>query len=500
MESRDIRECYDFEDADAEIVAAILDTNLPNYEGGSQCSGLDCLTVVVRRIYSHTMLGPGVSEALGWTINSEEKNPILRHAWDIFGNEDQDKKETREAQQKLSSKLQAMGYSTSASFEDLCNSPLMKETFWCQDVFRLHDILLCPRTAAAINESPDEIARTSLLELDHVANPDLALKAVIDKSFGLIVRNGKEVNSRPSRPWIIRLVYQPHPEPQKRLDINGLRCLSLPFWEDDKNEPTVTYRETGRSRYCLLAVVRLRDTSVANDYVRTYSCNGANIIAEYEPPEFTSCGWSLKDSPGKYMLFYGLLPDDIEDPRRFPEVAPPQRLNESMVERIGKHQSFLMDKIKKAQQAKQVPSLESRQRAWRKVYVEEPPVEPACGPFEIVFPSTAKFDILFLGENGNFLARVRKEFLQRDFEISWFTGDNDTRVIIVGFSDNVGDEDGENLFVLLMLWRKVWDWVKRITDGEDIPLITYLDAKRSVQVSSARVVTGSHAYVVGSSL
>lgn len=60
----DIRKLYDYERDEAEIVASILDTCPPLWDGYKRTPGIDCLIAVIRCIYSHTILSPCVSASL----------------------------------------------------------------------------------------------------------------------------------------------------------------------------------------------------------------------------------------------------------------------------------------------------------------------------------------------------------------------------------------------------------------------------------------------------
>ncbi|KAM0545564.1 hypothetical protein ACHAPJ_011264 [Fusarium lateritium] len=355
MASSDIRENYDPEGADGEIVAAILDTRPPLWSGRNQSSGLDCLIVVLRRIYSHTMLDPGTSDYLD-LAGASEKNPILNHAWHMFGQSREEVQEATKSRMEVSKALEKMSYSSQGSFEEICNSSLMNDTFWSHVVFRLSEPIFCPRTGDDIHETLDDVACQSLLNLDQVAHPDMNLQDVVNNAFGRVHRGGKEAFSRPSRPWVIRLRYQPSSEPQSRLDINGLRSLQLPVWGVEKNQPTLSFEEVGKTDYFLLAVVRLRSRESSSDFVRTYQSHGANTVAEYEPSTFVYNDWSVKDSPGRYMLFYGQAsgPPSIDDPRRFPEVAPAQKVDVALFERIGANMSRRMARLNETAQSEPV--------------------------------------------------------------------------------------------------------------------------------------------------
>ncbi|KAF5543370.1 hypothetical protein FNAPI_9692 [Fusarium napiforme] len=357
--SKDIRTHYNIQGRDADIVASILETRHQSVKKKAMSPGLDCLVVVLRRIYSHVMLSRGVS--LDWIEASEAKNPVLRHAWHMFGDGQGEVQEAANDRQEVQKALLDLGFSQVPSFEDLCNSSLMNETFWSQDVFRLTDVLYYTATLKEADGSADEIARASLLELNQVENPGLSLQEIVDRSFGYITWKEQEVLSRPNRAWIVRVLYQPGNDDTARLDINGLRTLHLPIWEQNMNEMDSCFHEVGKAEYSILAVVRLKTDGHPEEYVRTYKGHGANILPSREPESYVNHKWSIKDAPGKYMLFYGLkVLEDAGDPTCFPEVAPPlvSEADGELVADIAEYLSRLMGskKQKKPPQGANTPS------------------------------------------------------------------------------------------------------------------------------------------------
>ena len=277
--NHDIRRRYNIRGPDVTIAADILRRRYPTV-GEQAMPGFDCLVVVLRSIYSNMMIGNGTP--IDWSAAAEEKNPILGYAWSLF---DSDEKEKEVSLKRRSAVLQAIsGHGT--SFGVLCTSALMNETFWSQDIFRLSRNLRCIGTGQIVERSADEIARASILEFDHAMNPNLTLGEVVNRSFGVISFNGQDVASIPNNPWIVRLLYKPALNASKRLDINGLKTLYLPVWEQVMSEADACYHEVRKEAYFLLAVVRMQGDDFQPEYVRTYNRYGANILAEYEQETF----------------------------------------------------------------------------------------------------------------------------------------------------------------------------------------------------------------------
>ncbi|KIL95584.1 hypothetical protein FAVG1_00321 [Fusarium avenaceum] len=332
MTSSDIRKRYDYERDDAEIVASILDTCPPLWDGYKRTPGIDCLITVIRRIYSHTMLGPGVSASLGWIQKSEADNPILGHAWHMFGHKADEVNRASLDRKGVHAKLLSKGFNGSSTFGELSGSSLMSETFWSKAEFRLTQIPFCINEGCVIDQTPDEIADMSLLRFDRRNNPDLSLQEVVDNAFGIFPYKGRDVCFTPNQPWIIRVLYQPHPVREVRWPLCEKNTIQLPIWDEVEGKSTVCFEEVDRSEYCLLAVVRMKNDDKL-DNVRTYCCSGANVIGRYEPQSFMSAKWSATEPTAEYMLFFGLRTNDIglEDPDDFPEVAEGPKVNEELV-------------------------------------------------------------------------------------------------------------------------------------------------------------------------
>ncbi|KAF5580284.1 uncharacterized protein FSUBG_13437 [Fusarium subglutinans] len=352
--NNDIRVHHKLHGPNIDVVAAILEGRPPQFAHADAQPGFDCLIVVLRRIYSHVMLDLVPPPA--WMQASEEANPILRLAWHLFGDDVVQREEAIKARHEAFGALNAKGISHKSSFEEICSSSLMNKTFWSQDEFRLTDILHCIDTGAVADGTPDDIASTSLLELNHVETPGRTLQEVVDDSFGVITHKGKQILSRPNDPWIVRVTYTPDSSDTERFDLNKLRTLHLPIWKLDEQDPDISYLNVGKNEYFLLAVVRLRDNKHPGEYVRTYGIHGSNIVGERQPPSIVNHDWSVKDGHGKYMLFYGFQTmKSAGDPRRFSEVAPPT-LTDNDAKRISTIDRHLKDLWKSSQEQKAQPT------------------------------------------------------------------------------------------------------------------------------------------------
>ncbi|KAM0268928.1 hypothetical protein ACHAPA_004528 [Fusarium lateritium] len=338
MSSKDLRTLYDLGTEDGRRTAnAILQDRPPHSR--MKAAGFDCLIVVLRRIYSRCLLGEESVSSPKWLKASENINPILGHAWHKFGQAPEEVEEVSEERKQVFRKLSALQLNPLSSFEVLCHSEMMNCTFWAQDAFRLVDNLYEVNTGDEAGVQPDEIARMSLLELDHIKYPDMTLEDAVNKAFGVIDLQ-EPVISMPSRPWVIRVLYHSHDQEERRLRLKDLRHLQLPIWEEDMNSPNICFDEVGKVFYELMAIVRIRDEDHPDDFVRTYSSYGFNIIPEYEPPAFMERSWRLTDPSARYMLFYERVDGELEPEVQYPvprdEVATPQQVDVDLFNIVGK--------------------------------------------------------------------------------------------------------------------------------------------------------------------
>ncbi|CAG7565830.1 unnamed protein product [Fusarium equiseti] len=320
MKSTDIRRNYDFE-RDARAAATRLANYPPRWHGGKRASGIDCLLVVIRHIYCNGMMSPNLDQELEWFKDSEAKNPILGHAWHVFGNEKAEMETSTKDRRKVNADLERLGFHDPPSFTQICDSELMNETFWSQDIFRLSHPPVDPTTGDDIPLSANEIAELSKL----VFKPEIprsCIQDVVDQAFGHKEWKGRQMFVVPHDPWVVRVLYQADSNLCDGVTIKQLKTLTLPVWVQKEGVEYVCLEEVDRLDYFLMAVVRLREQHDDPDLVRTYSPLGQNVPGAYETPSFVKDGWSVAQS-GTYMLFYGIQNEDVwnTDVTDFDEVA-----------------------------------------------------------------------------------------------------------------------------------------------------------------------------------
>ncbi|KAF4998206.1 hypothetical protein FGRMN_3255 [Fusarium graminum] len=328
MTTKDIRESIDISTGGGLQVANAILQGCPPLFKQKATSSLDCLVVVLRRIYSHCLHPDALA-----CLKFPDGNPILGYAWHRFGDEPGEREEAGVEKERVCDELRKAAVPYTAAFNRLCCSELMNRTFWSQDVFQLIDVL-STETGKSI-ECSSEIAGMSLLSLDHTNSPDLSLQDVVKNAFGLKPSWGKVVFT-PGKPWVIRVSYKSSIEEDKCLKFDDLRRLQLPKWEYDYTNQA--FMKIGSIEYVLIAIVCSTDEGKAVNCVRTYANTGVNIVGVHEPISFMNSNWSVSDPAASYMLFYGLInePLDPDGPQPYPEIAEGQKIDQDTLEAMDK--------------------------------------------------------------------------------------------------------------------------------------------------------------------
>ncbi|RKL46851.1 hypothetical protein BFJ72_g2591 [Fusarium proliferatum] len=319
----DIRRHHDIRSPNADVVFFILQTRPPIIPDISNTTGLQCMTAIFRRIYSHNMLGPDGLANTQHFRQAEAENPVMSFAWQMFGQDLSSRQLRHDAWMKTKTHLEQREVDVSATFEELCTSRMMNHTYWSQNEMRLLEPKMCCETWRTVGENTEEIASSSLVSLDRNMSPDMTVQQAVESSFGIIRREGKHTLQRPARPHIIRILYSSGSGP--RLSFRELRDFNLPIWREtqDRQNPFDT---SERAQYVILAVVRMRANLAANDLVRLYAASGAEIVPVYEDIPCMGTHWSIEDeNQHRYMLFYAPPGYDarLDDAYAFPEVAGP---------------------------------------------------------------------------------------------------------------------------------------------------------------------------------
>ncbi|KAI7770457.1 hypothetical protein LZL87_002828 [Fusarium oxysporum] len=368
--SNDVRDRYNItDDHQGQTASDILELQPPT--DCEHTTGLDALIVVLRRIYTATMFGPRGLAQVDWVKEAEEENPILKHAWHVMGDNNDERLAANKARADLIATLGTEMNAGVASFKDLCTSPLMNKTFWSQVHLSLFWPTLYLPSGKVVRQSPEDRATTNLIHLNREHNPDLTLQQAIYSQFDVEKVGSQEVIRRPKYPLIIRVLLRTkNVSPENRLEFEDIRQFLLPQWIEAEDEQGRFLDEDEPQRYTIIAVVRMRPDMTAvretpgdesmdeehqNDTVRTYAQNGPNIIAAYEDGELMPPYWSVGDLrpyPLEYMLFYMRKPGEVmDDPTGLPEHAQPPNFNMVIWENANQALDPLVAELRKKPQS-----------------------------------------------------------------------------------------------------------------------------------------------------
>ncbi|KAF9766900.1 hypothetical protein IL306_000597 [Fusarium sp. DS 682] len=369
--SGDIRDRYDIkDDYERRIASRILNLQPPTDCEGT--TGLDALIVVLRRIYTATMLGPTGLAQTEWMKNAEEENPILKHAWHFMGDSEEEKLAAGRARANLIEALGTEMNAGTASFKELCTSSLMNRTFWSQVPLSLFWPTLYVPSMRLVHQDPNDRADTNLVRLNREKNPDMSLQEAINGQFGIEQEDSQHVIRRPKYPMIIRVLLRTKDGSNRnRIEFEDIRQFFLPQWVETDDDEGHILMGGEPQRYTIIAVVRMRPDETAvneamqdqdadetyDDVVRTYAQNGPNIIAAYEDGTLMPGLWSVEDLrpyPLEFMLFYMQKPgDQRDDPTRLPEHAQPPRFDITAWQKVNRALDPLVAEIQsnKAQSA-----------------------------------------------------------------------------------------------------------------------------------------------------
>ncbi|RSL45933.1 hypothetical protein CEP51_016013 [Fusarium floridanum] len=251
------------------------------------------------------MLGPDGLATKEWFSPAESENPILTHAWHMFGQGGEGERRALKAKTALLESLQGIGMTGAEPFCDLDRSVLMARTFWGQDEMALFRPSFDAGTFAVLPCTKQERGEKSLVKVHRQIGVS-PVQSKLKELFGCHTEGDRSIVSAPDRPAIIRVEYHPAEDPKDRPLFHSFRLIDFPAWTFHKTEGDTYFETAGRVPCTLLAVVRHRYEPTGSDSVRTYSANGANIVFQYEPREYTPGSWSLEDAkPHTYTLFYG---------------------------------------------------------------------------------------------------------------------------------------------------------------------------------------------------
>ncbi|KAH6991364.1 hypothetical protein BKA56DRAFT_574308 [Ilyonectria sp. MPI-CAGE-AT-0026] len=313
------------------VARRVLQTQQPEETSvtdvGWDTNGLDCLVAVIRRIYAFM---PGYFHDNEEFAAAEEKNPILRYAWQMLDipEEATDATRAQQAAEKkaVMSKLFPGDAETATHFHFLnATLGLMSDTFWSFPQFHL----FAPRLQKDEGDSvwrvvpwdPPQIVAQSIIVLDCLQNPGMSLQEAVDSKFGVkkwYDDDGEaDVLLVCKRPSVVRVHYYSNPDQPSR-SFDELRTFDMPFTQF---EGTSIVRD-GRCRYAIIAIARLRRLGSEDmEHVRLYGVGGCNVSILANNPAFNASKWSVgSPSSHAYAMFFGRA--DHTQLSAFPEVNP----------------------------------------------------------------------------------------------------------------------------------------------------------------------------------
>lgn len=313
----DIRNAYSTV-KDAAFVRHFLCTQLPlptsEKDARFETSGFDCLVTIIRLIYANFATGIQGVQNMKSLWPQEDKNPILRYAWQSLERTGEESDETKEAwgRDKLATVTKLLGGETlspgQTCFESLCAGRRMNETLWSHECFWFFKDIVRINADDCVSVPWDrtDLAIASQLEFD--GNQIPTLQEAVEMRLGPRKTDRGEEIYMAEPPCFVRIRYTPSTlEP---LPFSRLQCLEIPVGMVEQGT-RLRYRDNVRRyNYCVMAVVRMRKNPGERDHVRTYWGNAArkHIRLARACPEDD---WSVQDGDHTYMLFYRYWPQPV---------------------------------------------------------------------------------------------------------------------------------------------------------------------------------------------
>ncbi|KAL3951808.1 hypothetical protein ACCO45_013525 [Purpureocillium lilacinum] len=282
-------------------------------------SGIDCLVQLIRHIVSHAV---DVPKCIGMLLREEPGNPILFHAFQTlhhhepWPNSAQIAAATARKVALLEQVADKNQGPSAHTFDDLCNTTLMNETFWSRHEMQLLAKILVKDPATRRWHSKD-LSRSehgSLGIIPWFAKEHPTLQSAVDRAFG--AQNDAEGNTEEVLlarcSDVARVAYWPferHPVAFSELYQFDMPLTPYAHAERFMNE-TGHVPTHWRVHYRLFAVVRhalhRRGVPLGPDYIRTYNNAGSHVEMAHAPTIFVDKTWSIERyEPGiRYTLVY----------------------------------------------------------------------------------------------------------------------------------------------------------------------------------------------------
>ncbi|CCT72084.1 uncharacterized protein FFB20_10397 [Fusarium fujikuroi] len=267
-----------------------------------ETSGLDCLIVLIRWIYSQMLPRYFDKEK---RKDVEQRNPLLALAW-AYIESDEEKIAWAHSKQHILKLLNSHhSRQPETSFLSLINSPLMKETFWLDNAHFLYRECLIRQHGAqweSADMGPNPAATMvdiSTMVVDRAQKPNRSFKKFMETPFKLLEKRDKQILKLCAEPAVIRVHYKTRKDLEP-FPFSELQNFRVPVYYIDDIDASAPLPLPNLCLYTLIASVSL---ATDKERIRTYKFLGEEI----SPCSYTGRGkrWSLEDKiDGEFMLFY----------------------------------------------------------------------------------------------------------------------------------------------------------------------------------------------------
>ncbi|RSM14831.1 hypothetical protein CDV31_005265 [Fusarium ambrosium] len=314
--NNDIRRLHDVAGAPA-AVAWLLQNRPPpkcsEDQVGYETSGLDCLLILIRMLYSVQL--PIYTSNEHRLLAAEARNPALRLAWQNYTYEPGESQImwARAKEEVLDVFKAEDPEKFDTSFDRLVDSPLMEETLWCRPEYQLYRYPLVKfGPGRRVVHLPDTYRRrTETIIIDRpLMSSRPTFQQYIDDTFRCREqRDGSKILKMVNEPSILRIPYSRPSYDDPVFPFSTLKDIYLPVADFDGE----TYTEVARRpHYTLIAAVGLRDDEGPfSDLVRTYSPMANQLIPMPSNPVLDG-KWTLETGYPDYIMLYYLYMGNVE--------------------------------------------------------------------------------------------------------------------------------------------------------------------------------------------
>lgn len=303
---------------DTAVLSYVLSGLLPGSfgKGPADMSGMDCFAAVIRHIC-------GVTNRE--MVDFVAVNEALKFVMADFSAETAEKRnKVQEYRVATFEKVEQMVGKKNPTFEDIIECEEVRKNFWTHDHLLLFLPVLYQGRGDTYWQSMDDKMFEATNSLVKWPLQDYAtVEEVLEKTtFGdAPFSSGAEVRFTFGKPAIVRLRLASKVDRDNwnggNFSIEDVRCFShnavtrKAVWNPVTNKTDITESASQRQKddvvYCLVAVVRLRNSNEDRDYARLYDFESQNILPHGNPGHFATFRnefWSLGHLDHDHMLYY----------------------------------------------------------------------------------------------------------------------------------------------------------------------------------------------------